>query len=98
MFSVAIHSTVDDLPKPHIHISADTQISRVLVDAWGCFTDARIFDKFYLGTCGRVLKDIVQDTISLDRRAFAISWRGRSYNQASKGSDHTQKRHKHDGQ
>lgn len=79
-------------PEPHVHVCADTEVTRVLVDAFGRFADAGIIDELNLRSSGRMLKNIVYNAVAFDQRSFVVLDRWSSCRNAGEDSGCSQER------
>jgi hypothetical protein len=86
-------------PEPHVHVRADAEVARVLVDAFGRFANAGVVDEFDLRSSGSMLKDIVYNAVAFDHRASVMPGRWSSCSKACEDGGYSQERHNrtHDG-
>lgn len=59
-------SLLSDIPKPHVHVFSNRQVSGVLVHPGRGLANARVLDKLHLRASRCMLVNIVLSTIALD--------------------------------
>jgi hypothetical protein len=89
----------NDSPEPHVHVCADAEVARVLVDAFGRFANAGVIDELNFRSSGSMLKDIVYNAVAFDQRASIMLDRWSSRSEADRDGSYSQERHDrtHDG-